>query len=43
MLNTTVKNHEQIERGYVQRGPFSKQWKSLKRSPLEELESAFAA
>jgi hypothetical protein len=39
-LNTTVKNREETERSYVQRGPFSKQPISLNRSPLEELESA---
>jgi hypothetical protein len=42
-LNTTVKNCEEIERGYIQCGPFSKQWKSLKRLLLEKVESALAA
>jgi hypothetical protein len=42
-LNTTVKNREEIERSYVQCGPFSKQQISLKRSPLEKLKSALAA
>jgi hypothetical protein len=42
-VNTIVKNCEEIERNYVQCGPFSKQWKSLKHLPLEELESALAA
>lgn len=39
-LDTTVKNHEKIERYVVQCGPFSRQWRSLKRSPMEELQSA---
>jgi centromere protein B len=38
-----VKNHKQIERIYAQFGPFSKQRKSLKLSPLEKVESALAA
>jgi hypothetical protein len=42
ILNPTVKNREETGRSYVQCGPFSKQWKSLKCSPLEELESALA-
>jgi hypothetical protein len=42
-LNSDVKNHEGTERKYVQCGPFSKQQKSLKRSPLEKLECALAA
>jgi hypothetical protein len=42
-LYTIVKNCEEIEKRYVQCGPFSKQWKLLKDSPLEKLESAFAA
>jgi hypothetical protein len=41
--NTFVKNHEETESCYVQCGPFSKQQKSLKHSPLEKLESALAA
>jgi hypothetical protein len=41
-LNTIVKNYEDIERNYVQCGPVSKQWKSLKHALLEELESALA-
>jgi hypothetical protein len=32
-----------VKKSYVQRGPFSKQQISLKYSPLEKLESAFAA
>jgi hypothetical protein len=39
-LNPTAQNHEEIERSFVQCRPFSKQQKSLKCSPLEELESA---
>jgi hypothetical protein len=42
-LNTIVTNSEEIEISYVQCGPFSKQRKSLKHSPLEKLESALAA
>jgi hypothetical protein len=42
-LHTTVKNHEEIERTYVQCGPSYKQWKSLKCFLLEELEFALAA
>jgi hypothetical protein len=38
-----VKNYDEIERSYVKCGPFSKQQKSLKLSPLEKLESALAA
>jgi hypothetical protein len=41
-VNPFVKNHEEIER-FVQSRPFSKQQKSLKCLPLEELESALAA
>jgi hypothetical protein len=40
-LNTPVKNLEEIERCYAQCGIFSKQQKSLKHSPVEELELAF--
>jgi hypothetical protein len=43
MLNTTVRNYEEIESYYTECGPLSKQHKSLKCSPLEELESALAA
>jgi centromere protein B len=42
-LNTIVKNHEEIERMYIQCGPFTKPWKSLKRLPLEKLESALSS
>jgi hypothetical protein len=42
-LNTAVKSHEEIERSYVQCGPFSKQQKSLNCLLLEKLESALAA
>jgi hypothetical protein len=42
-LNTIVMNRDEIERWYVLCGPFSKQRKSLKHSPLEKLESALAA
>jgi hypothetical protein len=38
-----VKNHEEIEIRFAQHRPFSKQQKSLKCLPLEELVSAFAA
>jgi hypothetical protein len=41
-LSATVKNHEETERSYVQHGPFSKQWTSLKHSPPEKLECALA-
>jgi hypothetical protein len=43
MLNTIVKNTEETEGSYTQWGPFSKERKSLKHSPLEKLESALAA
>jgi centromere protein B len=43
MLNTTVKNHEEIDRRYFHCAPYSKQWKSLKCSPLEKLESVLSA
>jgi hypothetical protein len=43
LLNTIVKNREEIERNYVHCGPFSKQLKSLNCSPLEKLGSALAA
>jgi hypothetical protein len=43
MLNTTVKNCEEIDRRYVECGPFSKHWKLLKCLPLENLESVLAA
>jgi hypothetical protein len=43
ILNTVVKNHEEIKGSYIQCGPFSKQQKSLKCSPLEKLDSALAA
>jgi hypothetical protein len=44
MLNN-VKNREETERhySYIHCGPFPKQRKSLKHSPLEKLESALAA
>jgi hypothetical protein len=38
-----MKDCEDFERSFVQCGPFSKQLKALKCSPLEELESALAA
>jgi hypothetical protein len=41
-LNTVIKNHKEIERSYVQCGPFSKQ-KSLKYLLQEKLEPALAA
>jgi hypothetical protein len=40
MLKTTVKNHEETERRYIQCGPFYKQRKSPKHSPLKTLQSA---
>jgi hypothetical protein len=43
MLNTIVKNRQETERSYVQCGPISEKWKSLKRLQLEKLESALAA
>jgi hypothetical protein len=42
-INTTVKNRQKVERRYVQCEPLSKQWKSLKHSPPEKLESGLAA
>jgi hypothetical protein len=42
-LNPFVKNREEIQRSFIQSAPLSKQWKSLKCLPLEELESALAA
>jgi hypothetical protein len=42
-LNTTVKNHEETERRYVQCGTFCKQQKLLKHLPLEKLETALTA
>jgi hypothetical protein len=42
-LKTIVMNSEEIEKSYIQCGPSSKQWKSLKHSPLKELESTLAA
>lgn len=42
-LNPVMKNHEETGRSFVRCRPFSKQWKSLKCSPLEELESTLAA
>jgi hypothetical protein len=42
-LDTIVKNHEKIEKNYVQCGPFPKLCKSLKCLPLEVLESVLAA
>lgn len=42
-LNPVMKNHEETGRSFVHCRPFSKQWKSLKCSPLEELESTLAA
>jgi hypothetical protein len=38
-----MKNREENESSFVQCEPFSKQWKSLKCSTLEELESVLAA
>lgn len=43
ILNTTVKNQEEAERRCAKYGPLSKQWKSLKCSPLKKLESALSA
>jgi hypothetical protein len=40
--NTVMKNREENERSFIQCEPFFKQWKSLKCSTLEELESALA-
>jgi hypothetical protein len=37
-LNPILKDHEELERSFVQCGPSSKQQKSLKYSPLEELD-----
>jgi hypothetical protein len=42
-LNPTMKNCEESERSFIQYRSFYKKWKSLKCSPLEELESALAA
>jgi hypothetical protein len=42
-LNPIVKNHEEIERCFIQCGPFSEQHKLFKCVPLELLETAFAA
>jgi hypothetical protein len=42
-LKTIVKNLDVTERSDIQCGTFSAQWKSLKHSMLEELESALAA
>jgi hypothetical protein len=42
-LNTIVKNRREIERSFVQCALFSKQQKSLKCLPTDELESAIAA
>jgi hypothetical protein len=42
-LNTVLENHKATERSYIQCGAFSKQWKLLKYSPLEERISALAA
>jgi hypothetical protein len=41
--NPIVKNREEPERSLIQCRPFSKQQKSLKCWPMEELESALAA
>jgi hypothetical protein len=38
-----MKNREEIERSYIQCGPFSKQRKSLKCSPQAKLNAALAA
>lgn len=38
-----MKHSEEIERNYIQCGPFSKQRKSLRCPPLEKLESALVA
>jgi hypothetical protein len=43
ILNSIVKNHEEIERSCIQLGPFSEQWISLECLPLEKLESAITA
>jgi len=43
-LNTIVSKCSEIEKGYLRYGPlFSKERKSLKTSPLEELETILAA
>jgi hypothetical protein len=42
-LNTTMKDCEDFEGGFVQCGPFSKQLKALQCPPLEELEYALAS
>jgi hypothetical protein len=42
-LNTIVKSHEETERSFIHCGPFSEQWKSLKRLPLKKLEPALTA
>jgi hypothetical protein len=41
--NHIVKNSDKIERSFIKCGPFSKQQKSLKYLPLEELESVLTA
>jgi hypothetical protein len=38
-----MKNHEKTERSLIQCSPISKKQKSLKYSPMEELESTLAA
>jgi hypothetical protein len=40
IINPIVKNAEETESSFVQCSPPSKQWKSLKCSPVEGLESA---
>jgi hypothetical protein len=40
LLNTIMKNHEEIERSFIPCGPFSEQLKSLKCLPLKKLESS---
>jgi hypothetical protein len=42
-VSTIVLNSEETEKSYIHCGPSSKQWKSLKHSPLKELESTLAA
>jgi hypothetical protein len=42
ILNTTVKNREEPEKGYAQCGRFSVHRMSLKQSPFQEPESLLA-
>jgi hypothetical protein len=42
-LNTTAKNYEETERSFIQCITCSKQWRSMKFSPLYKMESVVAA